>query len=192
MRASTRCIQTTDAEILATLHIASWRSAYRGILRDTYLDAGLVDDRHAVWREQLGNLTPSHFGFIVEIEAQPVGFVFLRGDDDPTWGTLIDNLHVLPHLKGNGLGRRLMAVAAQEASDRYPNAGLYLWVFEQNTQARGFYAHLGGRSVERELVDAPGGGQVHSWRVAWSSPRDLVKATSYGALTPRSNAREVD
>jgi GNAT superfamily N-acetyltransferase len=180
MRASTRLIQTTDAEILASLHIASWRSAYRGILRDEYLDVDVVDDRQAAWSERLSNLTPSHFGFIVEMRTQPVGFVFLHGHDDPRWGTLIDNLHVLPHLKGNGLGRLLMAAAAQEASARYPEDGVYLWVFEQNTQARGFYAHLGGRNVERALVDPPGGGQVARWRVAWSNPGDLVRASSRG------------
>jgi ribosomal protein S18 acetylase RimI-like enzyme len=179
VRGSIRRIQPTDAEILATLHIRSWRSAYRGILRDAYLDADLVDDRHAVWREQTGNLTPCHFGFIAEIGTQPVGFVFLHGQDDPTWGTLIDNLHVLPDFKGNGLGRLLMAAAAQEASARYPDDGMYLWVFEENTQARGFYAHLGGRSVERALVEAPGGGQVPRWRVAWSNPGQLVRAASY-------------
>jgi GNAT superfamily N-acetyltransferase len=179
MRASTRRIETTDAEILATLHIASWRSAYRGILRDAYLDVDLVDDRHAVWSERLSNLTPSHFGFIADMEGQPVGFVFVHGHDDPTWGTLIDNLHVLPNLKGNGLGRLLMAAAAQEASARYSEDGVYLWVFEENTQARGFYAHLGGRSVERALVEAPGGGQVPRWRIVWSNPGDLVRATSY-------------
>jgi ribosomal protein S18 acetylase RimI-like enzyme len=179
VRGFIRRIQPTDAEILATLHIRSWRSAYRGILRDAYLDADLVDDRHAVWREQIGNLTPSHFGFIAEIGTQPVGFVFLHGQDDPTWGTLIDNLHVLPDFKGNGLGRLLMAAAAQEASARYPDDGMYLWVFEENTQARGFYAHLGGRSVERALVEAPGGSQVPRWRVAWSNPGQLVRAASY-------------
>src|SRR5262245_44013763 len=178
MQASIRPIQTTDAEILATLHIASWRSAYRGILRDAYLDVDVVDDRHAVWSERLGNLTPFLFGFIAEIETQPVGFVFLHGHDDPRWGTLIDNVHVLPNLKGRGLGRHLMAAAAEAASARYPDEGVYLWVFELNTQARGFYAHLGGRNVERALVDAPGGGQVARFRVAWSSPGHLVRSTS--------------
>jgi GNAT superfamily N-acetyltransferase len=178
MRASIRPIKTTDAEILATLHIASWRSAYRGILRDTYLDVDLVADRHAVWSERLSNLTPSHFGFVAEMGTQPVGFVFLHGHDDSRWGTLIDNLHVLPHLKGSGLGRLLMSAAAQEVCARYPHDGVYLWVFERNTQARGFYAHLGGRNVERALVEAPGGGQVPRCRVAWSDPGHLMRTTS--------------
>ena len=92
MRASIRRIQTSDAEILATLHITSWRSAYRGILRDAYLDVDVVDERHAVWRERMDNLTSSQFGFVAEMGTQPVGFVFLYGQDHPRWGTLIDNL----------------------------------------------------------------------------------------------------
>ena len=33
-----RSVTASDAHLLAELHIASWRVAYRGLLRDEYLD----------------------------------------------------------------------------------------------------------------------------------------------------------
>ena len=78
------------------------------------------------------------------------------GGDDATWGTLVDNLHVLPGLKGRGIGRRLLEAAAHETRRRFPDDGIYLFVFEANAAARRFYASVGGREVERRGVEPPG------------------------------------
>ena len=73
----------------------------------------------------------------------------MLGGVDATWGTLIDNLHVLPGLKGRGIGRRLLEAAALETARRYPDERVHLFVFEANAAARRFYASVGGREVER-------------------------------------------
>ena len=91
----------------------------------------------------------------------------MLGGVDATWGTLIDNLHVLPGLKGRGIGRRLLEAAALETRRRFPDDGIYLFVFEANAAARRFYASVGGREVERAAVEPPGGGSQVHWRVVW-------------------------
>lgn len=180
MSLSIRPIAPGDAETLALLHATSWRSAYRGILRDEYLDYEVVSDRKAVWSERLIAMPPSHFGHLATIAGRPVGFIYARGDDDPAWGTLLDNIHVLPEVKRQGLGRRLIAAMCREAQIRHLDAGVFLWVFEQNDQARRFYARLGGESVERVVTEAPGGGEIAEWRVAWRSPAQLMLAAERG------------
>ncbi len=51
---------------------------------------------------------------------------------------------------------------------------MYLWVLEQNTNAQGFYAAMGGARVEKSLVDPPGGvpdrlnGTPGKLRIAWA------------------------
>src|SRR5689334_9774394 len=42
-----------DIETIAQLHARSWRRAYRGILRDDFLDEGLIHNRRDVWHERL-------------------------------------------------------------------------------------------------------------------------------------------
>ena len=181
MRIVTRPIAETDADIVAALHAASWRDSYRGMLSDAYLDSDVVADRRAVWDQRLQQLHPSHFGFVAELAGKPVGFVFLKGLLDPKWGTLLDNIHVLPGLKGQGIGRVLMEVAVRETSRRYPSDGIYLWVFEQNAPARRFYARLGGKEVERVIIEPPGGGSIPEWRVVWDSPHSLLSRTAGAA-----------
>ena len=169
-----RPIAATDAATVARLHAASWRSAYRGMLRDEYLDTDVAVDRLQAWTSRLGDAVASQFGFIAESAGDAIGFVFMLGGEDATWGTLIDNLHVLPGHKGRGIGRRLLEAAADETARRYPGTRVHLFVFEKNLDARRFYAGVGGREVERTTVEAPGGGIQVRWRVAWDDAAHLL------------------
>jgi len=175
---TTRPIAATDAAAVSDIHVASWRDSYRGMLRDDYLDSAIAPERLAVWTERLRNLAPFDFGFIAAAANRSLGFVFLRGADDPVWGTLLDNLHVLPGFKGQGIGRLLVEAGAREAMNRHPRDRVYLWVFEQNSGARRFYRRLGGHEAERAVVDVPGGGAVAEWRVVWDNPERLLTAAS--------------
>jgi GNAT superfamily N-acetyltransferase len=173
---TTRPIVVADAATVADLHTTSWRSAYRGMLRDEYLDGDIATERRHVWAQRLGAPVESEYGFIAESQAGPVGFVFLCGRADAAWGTLVDNLHVVPDLKGRGIGRLLLDLAADETRRRFPSDRVYLYVFDRNVAARRFYASIGGREVERGIVEVPGGGSQVHWRVAWDGPEHLLAA----------------
>lgn len=106
------------------MHAASWRDAYRGVLRDAYLDSEVIADRNAVWL--------------------------------------------------------LIEVAARETARRHPDERVYLWVFEQNLNARRFYDQLGGHEAERILQPVPGGDSLVECRVVWDNPAHLLA----GVLKP--------
>jgi ribosomal protein S18 acetylase RimI-like enzyme len=171
-----RPINSNDVVAVATVHATSWRSAYRGILRDEFLDGDLASDRLSLWEKRLSPLPQLHFGYLAFEAEQPVGFAFAFGAHDLRWGTLVDNLHVLPRCKGRGLGKQLLVNLCEHADATHPHAGLYLWVYEQNTAACGFYKSLGGEPVERAVIQAPGGGEVAEWRYAWPSAKLLLEA----------------
>jgi GNAT superfamily N-acetyltransferase len=165
-----------DADVVAALHVASWRSAYRGVLRDELLDGDMMPFRLGFWRARLGGPGARQFGWLALAEGEPVGFAFALGGADPAWGTQIDNLHVLPAHKRRGIGRRLLAEVGAWYLASAPGEGLFLWVYEQNAAARRFYERLGAAAVERMVIDAPGGGQVAEWRYAWPSSAALLDA----------------
>ena len=183
---TTRPIVATDAITVADLHTASWRSAYRGMLRDDYLDGDIATERRQVWTQRLETPLDANYGFIAESAEGPVGFVFLYGRADAAWGTLIDNLHVLPGQKGRGIGRTLLEAAAHETQRRFPDDGVYLYVFEKNLAARRFYASIGGREVERGIVEPPGGDAQAHWRVAWDDAAHLLASVRDGTGASRS------
>lgn len=157
-----------DEAAIARLHADSWRTAYRGILRDDFLDETVVANRRELWRTRFSEIGREDQLILVseergEIQAFACAFL----DADPEWGTLLDNLHVIPGLKGKGLGRQLMAAVAENVRQHADHSLLHLWVYEQNTQARGFYERLGGVITDSVAEEAPDGSRVNALRYAW-------------------------
>ena len=172
-----RAATLDDVAAIAALHADSWRRAYRGIYSDDFLDNDVLDDRRAEWSERFARPSPKQHTTVAETDGTLVGFVHTILDDDPTWGALLDNLHVRYMQKRSGIGTRLMAESARAVLDDASGSGLYLWVLEQNVAAQAFYEARGGSSVEGSSSTAPGGTAVRTLRYAWPDPSTLVVAT---------------
>jgi GNAT superfamily N-acetyltransferase len=163
-----------DAEAIAGLHAESWRLHYRGAYADSYLDGDIGTERLSVWTQRLSSQDGSACTLLAEADGEFLGFVHVVFDEDPRWGSLVDNLHVVWARKRSGVGSRLMSAAATVVLEH--GGGLYLWVLEQNAAAQAFYGALGGRCVESRLVPPPGGredrlsGSPVCLRFAWPDP----------------------
>jgi predicted N-acetyltransferase YhbS len=160
-----------DIGAIAALHADSWRRHYRGAYSDDFLDHHVWDDQLITWTGRLQSSHPDTCTIVAERDGEVVGLVHLVFADDPTWGALIDNLHVTHELKGEGIGTRLMSEAARALLESDPTASMYLWVLEQNTQAQAFYDERRGTCVERQSRSPDPGFKL---RYAWSDPSHLI------------------
>ncbi len=157
-----------DAHAIAQLHIKSWQRSYRGILSDEFLDGAVVEDRLGMWTQRLSTEPDaSTFIQLAELGQDLVGFVCAMRGADERWGTLIDNLHVLSEAQGQGLGRTLLMDVAHWVKKQDPAGGMYLWVYEENRQARGFYERVGGKAVEQRVEIQPDGFDAAIVRYHW-------------------------
>ena len=167
-----RSANDSDAEQVALLHAESWRRNYRGAYADSFLDGDLAADRLAVWSARLAAPTGAET-ILAEDGDRLVGFVHVALDDDPAWGSLVDNLHVTHNRRRTGIGTHLLARAAGAVTERAVGNALYLWVLQQNTAARHFYCASGGTCVETATASPPGGdptrlnGTPRILRMAW-------------------------
>ena len=163
---------------IARLHADSWRRHYRGAYSDSFLDGDVEADRLELWSERLRHAAATAT-FMAEDKGDLVGFVHVVFDEDPDWGSLIDNLHVSWDRKRGGVGTRLLSVAAAAVLERGPG-GLYLWVLEQNEAAQSFYGARGGVCTGQRVVNPPGGitsrlnGSPVALRYAWADPSLLL------------------
>ena len=128
----------------------------------------MYEERRRVWTERLERPAPNQLVLLAAEGERLVGFACAYGADDPTWGTLLDNLHVRREHQSQGVGERLVAEVTAWCRASYPHCGLHLWVLEQNVRARRFYRRLGASDCGGELSVPAGGGQIHSSRYAWS------------------------
>jgi ribosomal protein S18 acetylase RimI-like enzyme len=165
-----RPASVVDADAIAALHAASWRSAYRGMLKDDTLGPALDGERRTHWRAKLAAMTPADTVMI----ADGLGFVAVWAKGDAGFGAYIDNLHIHPDRRSAGLGRRLLGVAMRRTAERREMRA-YLWVFHANTRAIDFYRRLGGEIVEHGF-DEIDGRRVPQCRIAWRDTARLVEA----------------
>jgi ribosomal protein S18 acetylase RimI-like enzyme len=171
-----RAFQPGDVGVVADLHVRSWRTTYRGILDDIYLDGAVVQDRLEVWSSRFSNPSPDHIGLLAISNRTPVGFAFAFSNHDPVWGALLDNLHVVPEGRRHGIGTKLICALAERLSADRRSKGIHLWVFDKNVRSRTYYERLGASVVERQEAPAPGGGVVAEWLYAWRAVEDLHRA----------------
>jgi GNAT superfamily N-acetyltransferase len=185
-----RLARADDAEALAALHAESWRRHYRGAYSDAFLDGDVMADRLAVWRARLRTRKEGSCTILAEDDGL-VGFAHTVLEEHPRWGALLDNMHVVAARKRQGIGTRLLALTAEAVIERRRGSGLYLWVLEQNTDARAFYEARGGRCAGRELASPPGGiahrisGAPAKLRFAWRDPAVLLQTREGIAQRPR-------
>ncbi|MBI2718260.1 MAG: GNAT family N-acetyltransferase [Rhizobiales bacterium] len=151
-----------EAEVLARLHLRCWREAYAGIVPEEVLAAAELSQRVAAWQRSLAD--PQRVVIAAYDGPEPVGFI-IAGPSPETFLEAADGqvaaLYVLASHQRRGLGRRLLASAAQGWLAQ-GGTMLALGVLADNHRARAFYQAMGGRIVRtgtyswegHELADA--------------------------------------
>lgn len=164
-----------DTAAIAALHVASWRSAYRGIFSDRYLDGPVEPERQALWQARMQDPRPGQIVVQAEdLDGGLVGFACGFIDEDPNWGSFVNNLHVRPNRKGGGVGRALLRDLGRRFAKAAPERPVHLFCLEANHAARGFYAAMGGQVVERAMSIEADGSACADLRIAWPSPAKLL------------------
>ena len=153
-----------EADAVAELHAASWRSAYRGILPDATLGEELVPRRRAYWRSAFAREDWTAI-LVAEADRALVGFVAAWTDPDGGYDAIVESLHVHPARKRGGIGRALLGAAAAAIADSGRRT-LYLWVYDANAPARRFYEALGGGAADARVHEVVGH-PVPEQRMVW-------------------------
>lgn len=143
---SVRPSTVDDQEAIAAIRVATWRSAYRGIVPAGFLDAMDPVAQGARRRARFGTRPQTDYEYVAGTRDQIVGFVHggrYRDDDDPATGSgEVYALYVLPGTQGSGAGGTLLGVAVEHLRERLMTPVL-LWVLRDNAQSRRFYERCG-------------------------------------------------
>jgi len=147
-----RSANRRDAASIAALHAASWRAAYRGLVPERRLGAGLENDREWRWRVALAGMTARDVVLVAEDGERLLGFIAVWADRRRP--ALIDNLHVAPDRRGKRIGEELLRTAARGLRARRVKRA-FLWAFVANLSAIRFYKRLGGLADRRSFREFP-------------------------------------
>lgn len=165
-----------DAPAIAAIHVDSWRTAYRGLVSDDYLDNLHMEDRLARWQQLLAFEQSGTFAYVVEdAPGEVVGFAYGGPERTgrPDYSGELWALHVAGPYQRSGLGRRLTSEVARRLHSMGFNS-LMLWVLTENHPARRFYERLGGVYVT-ERVEAFAGGSIDEVAYGWPDISPLLQ-----------------
>jgi GNAT superfamily N-acetyltransferase len=152
MDISIRQAESKDASALGHVQVTSWRSAFRGIADDHYLDHQVsAEDQANDWLEILAD--SEQVVYVAEKQGKVIGYAWAHREDDETigWDAELISMHLFPEHKRQGIGRKLMAAAAVRLKE-LGCGSLYLWVLEENHPSRRFYESLGGQPAGKHQI----------------------------------------
>ncbi len=166
-----------DASEIARVHVATWQSAYKGIVPQPHLDSLDVTAWEQSWKEWLGRTDSSVF--VAEEEGALCGFIGggpLRepvGDCDCE----IYAIYVLANMQKRGVGRDLISSLAGDLK-KQGFASPAVWVLADNPSCHS-YARLGAVLIADKQIEI-GGAQLREVAYGWDSMEQLLFPRSRG------------
>ncbi len=157
-----RVATPVDARAIASVHVESWRAAYRGQLPDDVLDNLLVDRRAEAWSDVMAATGPADAVLLLERADTLQGFAHVceaRDTDAARAVGEVSSLYLRPEVWGQGLGRELMAAALSHLTAAGSTSAT-LWVLATNDRARRFYEAGGWERDGVERTERIGGALV--------------------------------
>ena len=153
-----RDAKKSDLRAIAQIHLKGWERTYGSIIAPDKMAERSVERRLPLW-ERWQNDPDNLILLGGESAAAPQGFLFGGHvkDHDFIAGNCNDfdceiySLHTMREVQGQGLGRALIAAAA-ERWQKLGRKALVLWAYRDNDYRR-FYERLGGTQVAEGIDD---------------------------------------
>src|SRR5450631_2082792 len=107
-----------DATGIANVHVASWRSTYRGLMPDNFLEQLAVEPRERYWAGLLCTDNPVQYMFVAESGGQIVGFAAGGAERSGKYHHQgeVYALYLLAAYQRQGIGRQLVAAVVEQMS----------------------------------------------------------------------------
>jgi ribosomal protein S18 acetylase RimI-like enzyme len=172
MRMLIREAALRDSAEIARVQVDTWRTTYRGIVPQSFLDEMDCDARAEWWREQLASGTSRTS--VLEVDGILCGFIDGGRLREPVsnFDGEVYAFYIATEAQGCGCGRAMLRHLARELlQDGLTSA--VVWVLEKNP-ACGFYARLGGEPAARQTITI-GGADLEDVAYGWRDLRLLAE-----------------
>ncbi|MFB7138491.1 GNAT family N-acetyltransferase [Gottfriedia sp. NPDC056225] len=145
----------TDATGIAKVHVASWKTTYKNIMPDAFLQKLSYDQRIDSW---IKNITKErHYVFVAENgNGEIIGFADCgkREENQVDDSGDLTSIYLLEEYQGTGIGKQLM----EQLFNQFEKLGfnrVFVEVLEDN-KTRFFYEYYGAELLKSEKITIAG------------------------------------
>lgn len=149
----TRIAYPEDINMVSTVLATSWKTVYRGIVNDDYLNS--IQNNHWVDYHITGIGNRTIFSMILESNKSIIGAAIIGKGKTDIEANLI-SFYLLPDKIGRGYGYAFYSGIEQELKYR-GFSKCVLDVLEHNTRAKRFYKSHGFVDINKRITDDLGG-----------------------------------
>lgn len=164
-----------DAYGIAKVHVLTWRTAYAGIVPESYLRRLSIKRRESRLREELSDDNSESSYLVAESGTGDIVGMAVAGpsrEPDLSYVGELHAIYVLDEYQGKGVGKALFKAAISSLVDRGCRSML-LWVLSDNT-ATAFYEGMGGRVVNSKTMEI-GGATLNGVCYAWPDLQSITR-----------------
>ncbi|GGA89987.1 GNAT family N-acetyltransferase [Ornithinibacillus halotolerans] len=162
-----------DAPSIAKVHVDSWRTTYKGIIPDDFLNKLSYERRTELWRNNIKR--EDNYVIVAENnDGQIVGFAdgWKRETNKEENASDLTSIYLLEEYQGQGIGKMLF----KELFRHFKQCGyekIFVEVLEDN-KSRYFYENYGAKLVEKVPINI-GGKTVNELIYVWDNVDEVYK-----------------
>jgi ribosomal protein S18 acetylase RimI-like enzyme len=161
----------TDAEGIAKVHVDSWKSTYKNIIPDEFLQKLSYDRRTDLWKRNLSK--EGNYVFVAENnQGEIVGFADCgkRETNNISNSGDLTSIYLLEEYQGKGVGKQLL----KQLFNQFEELGfkkVFVEVLEDN-KTRYFYEYYSAKLLKTEKI-VIGGAELNLLIYEWDNIKEV-------------------
>lgn len=178
-----RKAKISDAPGIAKVLVDTWKSTYRGIISEKYLQRLSYRDKEENWRQRLENPTHGAIIYVAETDLHEiVGFALVTLEKYNPVLTIpqpemfkgeLCAIYVLKDFQHREIGTELVKLVIKYFKTNDVNS-MNVWVLKENTSRR-FYEKLGGKYIGEQSIEIAGNNYIEI-AYGWENIEDIVSS----------------
>jgi ribosomal protein S18 acetylase RimI-like enzyme len=170
-----RAAAPEDSAEIARIQVDTWRTTYRGIVPQSFLDEMEYDVRARNWQQRI--VAADSRICVAELDGGVCGFISGGRLREPVsdFDGEIFAIYILAEAQRRGLGAAMMQELARQLLEDGVTSAI-VWVLRENP-ACDFYARLGGELVGQKTIEI-GGSNLIEVAYGWTDLRRLAESAA--------------
>ncbi|MCK4381572.1 MAG: GNAT family N-acetyltransferase [Candidatus Lokiarchaeota archaeon] len=159
-----RKAQISDLSGIVKVNVDTWKTAYKGIISEKYLQSISYEDKKANWRQRLEDPTHGAIIHVAEKDSEEiVGFILATLQKFDPIATIpqaksftgqLGAIYVLKNYQGNKIGTELVKLVVKHLIENKIH-DMIVWVLKESPYRR-FYEKLGGKYLGEQFLEIGG------------------------------------